>query len=673
MIQKSVKNAINFTFIILTGLTFALIGYFVFSGWANSSERIITKIQSNINKQIFIQIDDFLNIPLNINETNKTLIENQIIDLHNRQARNMYFAGIVSANDKDVYSISYGTEAGEYYGARRNIQNEVEVYENTPATLGKSRYYSLNPDLTANELVLETPPFDPRTREWYVFAKTFKKPTFSPIYKHFIMNDLTVSAAYPIIKNGEVYGVLGTHIILSKINSFLSELAQDSRGTIFVIEKKSGYLVANSLNRLNYETLPNQQIRRVTLEEAGGEIMNSAYQNYLQNSNPTYTAYTDDGKIHVQTIEYKKDGLEWLILSAIPDKHFTAEITNSMRLSIILSILAFFTAIALYAANTNKILKPIYNLIETTEKFSRGIFLDRATIFKKDEIGQLSQAFNDMADQIHMLITTLEDKIRDRTAELKKTNTELALRTEELDKEKNQAIKNYQELATLHTIAAKVQTGFLPQFMENEFFTIQHIYKPIQTLSGDMLDYVWLPESKTLCGFVVDVSGHGLVAALRTNVLHGIINEVFHEKTPLHEKLRNINQLSLRYFDEYSYATMVYFEFDFENYFLKIVSGGNNYVLAFCEHTHGLLRIPGSFIGMFADNTDFGEIVLPIRPGDIFAFCSDGLLELLKSNELQSLDHASLYSFLLNKTEAEERWDDASAIVLEIKKQTTTP
>ena len=664
---KSVKNAINFTFIALTVFTFSLVGYFVFSSWTSSAERIITEIQSNINKRIFVQIDDFLNIPLNINEANKALIENEIIDLHDRQKREMYFSSLIKANNDDVYSVSYGTETGEYYGARRNLQNEIEVYENTPATMGKSRYYSLNPDLTARELVQETPPFDHRTRDWYVFARDFKRPMFSPIYKHFVMDDLTISAAYPVIKNSEVIGVLGTHLILSKINDYLSDLARDSSGTIFVIEKKSGYLVANSRNQLNYQALPNQQIRRIALEETGDEIMNSAYQTYLQTNNPTYVAYTARGNVYVKALEYKKDGLDWLILSAIPGNHFTAEVTNSMRISILLSILAILTAIALYIMNTSKILKPIYNLIETTEEFSRGNLLERAKIFKQDEIGQLSQAFNDMADQIHMLVTTLEDKNRDRTAELKKTNAELAVRTQELDKEKNQAVKNYRELTALHTIAAEVQTGFLPQFMENEFFTIKHIYKPIQTLSGDMLDYAWLPESKKLCGFVVDVSGHGLVAALRTNVLHGIMHEVFYEKTTLREKMNYINQMSLRYFDEYSYATMIYFELDFESSVLRIVSGGNNYVLAFCETAQGLLKIPGSFIGMFENNSDYSEIAIPIRPGDVFAFCSDGLLELIKPAELQETNCASLYNFLLNKTETAGRWDDASAIFLEIR------
>ena len=136
--RKSVKNAINYTFIALTGFTFAVIGYFIFSSWTSSSERIITEIQRNINKRIFNQVDDFLNIPIKLAQTNKALLENDLIDLHNRQKRDMYFAGIIKETDEDIYSVSYGTESREYFGARRNIQNEIEVYENTPATRGNS-------------------------------------------------------------------------------------------------------------------------------------------------------------------------------------------------------------------------------------------------------------------------------------------------------------------------------------------------------------------------------------------------------------------------------------------------------------------------------------------------------------------------------------------------------
>lgn len=64
-------------------------------------------------------------------------------------------------------------------------------------------------------------------------------------------------------------------------------------------------------------------------------------------------------------------------------------------------------------------------MINISEKFSKGDLHQRAKIFKNDEIGKLSSAFNKMAEELHILIDNLEEKVEERTKKLEKTNTEL--------------------------------------------------------------------------------------------------------------------------------------------------------------------------------------------------------------------------------------------------------
>lgn len=57
--------------------------------------------------------------------------------------------------------------------------------------------------------------------------KKKKMPIFSPLYKHFVKDDLALSAAYPIYnKSGTLQGVLGTHIILSSLNQYLNDIVK---------------------------------------------------------------------------------------------------------------------------------------------------------------------------------------------------------------------------------------------------------------------------------------------------------------------------------------------------------------------------------------------------------------------------------------------------------------
>lgn len=414
------------SFILLILSTFSIIGYFVFASWKTSAEDFVTKFQKNANNNILNHVELYINTPTFINEGNYTLLQDEIIDINNKKKREIYFASMIKSFIEEIYSFTYGTETGEYYGARRNPQNKIEIIENNETTNGKSHYYSTAQDLTAAELKEETGKYDPRTRDWYIIAKKVQKPVFSPIYKHFVMNDLAITAAYPIYnKEGVLKGVLGTHITISKINNYLKELSENDIVTTYIVEKNSGYLVANSLGSPNFEILTNNMVKRTKIEEVDHKAIVEAYQQYKIASNSTFKINSNNEKLYVQVTPYQREGLDWLIITAIPESPFTSNITQSIRISILVSILAIFIAIIIYMKSIEVVFKPIDNLIRTTEKYSEGDFSQRATLYKNDEIGRLSTAFNKMAEQLYVLINTLEEKIKDRTTELEKTIFEL--------------------------------------------------------------------------------------------------------------------------------------------------------------------------------------------------------------------------------------------------------
>jgi signal transduction histidine kinase/CheY-like chemotaxis protein/HPt (histidine-containing phosphotransfer) domain-containing protein len=298
--------------------------------------------------------------------------------------------------------------------------------ENNEGTNGNSRYYSITKDLTAGKLMSETERFDCRTRDWYISAKEKQKPVFSPIYKHFVMDDLTISAAYPIYnKKGVLQGVLGTHIILSNINKYLEETVKEKNAIAYIVEKDSGELVANSLEKPNFEILSDNTMRRITVEDISDKPIIEAYLNFKKDFINNSVIKTQNDKLHINVTEYRKEGLDWLIITSIPESQFTAEIIKNIHISILLSIIALIMSIIIYMKSIGIVLKPIYNLINTTEKFSEGDFLQKAKIFRNDEIGKLSKSFNKMAEELYILINTLEEKVKTRTIELEKINNEL--------------------------------------------------------------------------------------------------------------------------------------------------------------------------------------------------------------------------------------------------------
>jgi len=428
--MRSRKGEISFniiiSFIVIIVITFTIIGFFVYSNWKNTLDQVVSQAEKDTNESILQKVNEFINEPLSINETNYNLFKRNILDINNKDQRDSYFAGVVEAHKGYIYSYSYGTEGGEYYGARRNLNNEIEIIENNKATGGSSYYYSTTKDLIAGKLVEKTGKFDPRTRDWYIIAKEQKKPVLSPIYRHFVMNDLAISAAYPIYSNtGVLEGVLGTHITLSRINSFLKGITKDRKATAYIVERKSGELVANSLEKPNFETLSGDKTKRIRIGEMSNKFVSEAYEKYKAGSNDNFIIEGDNDRFHITITKFNREGLDWLIITSIPESQFTIDFVRSVRFSIILSAIALILAIMIYRKNIELILKPIYDLINVTENFSKGDFSYRARIFRDDEIGKLSNGFNNMADQLHNFINTLEDKVKERTVELEKINEEV--------------------------------------------------------------------------------------------------------------------------------------------------------------------------------------------------------------------------------------------------------
>lgn len=74
---------------------------------------------------------------------------------------------------------------------------------------------------------------------------------------------------------------------------------------------------------------------------------------------------------------------------------------------------------------SNRIVKPLQDLSETTRKFSEGDWLARFSIKSKDEIGALGYAFNQMADELSTLYRSLQLQVDERT-EYIRTASEVA-------------------------------------------------------------------------------------------------------------------------------------------------------------------------------------------------------------------------------------------------------
>ena len=167
-----------------------------------------------------------------------------------------------------------------------------------------------------------------------------------------------------------------------------------------------------------------QRLLYRVLQDAS-DYLNS-FESYLH-----YQVLTDKSERALADISAKLQEAAWAT---------NAEARDVMRRSIPTSIaimLAIFLVTLVgsgFAARrlSHAILKPIRDLLGTTQVITRGQLNERAAVTVNDEIGELARSFNQMTDSLRALQESLEQRVSERTQQLAEKNDSLRASEENL-------------------------------------------------------------------------------------------------------------------------------------------------------------------------------------------------------------------------------------------------
>ena len=160
-------------------------------------------------------------------------------------------------------------------------------------------------------------------------------------------------------------------------------------------------------------------------------------------------------------------------------------------------------------------LKPIQNLSKAAKniednprQIAESQWQQKLPTKRNDEIGELAQGFIGMAWQLKQSFETLEDKVKQRTAELANANKEITVLNEKLKAE------NLRMGAELD-VARQLQQMVLPkpEELENiEGIDIVGFMEPADEVGGDYYDVLYTEGVITIG--IGDVTGHGLESGI---------------------------------------------------------------------------------------------------------------------------------------------------------------
>ncbi|MEP6895078.1 MAG: GAF domain-containing protein [Chloroflexota bacterium] len=126
----------------------------------------------------------------------------------------------------------------------------------------------------------------------------------------------------------------------------------------------------------------------------------------------------------------RMDALNTVFIAEVPRTYVLKSSINSLLGSATLALFAILIAVAAVAISASSIAEPISALAKVAESYAAGKLSARATINRRDEIGALGNAYDQMAEQLQDIIGKLEQRVLDRTQELESQSLRLRISAE---------------------------------------------------------------------------------------------------------------------------------------------------------------------------------------------------------------------------------------------------
>lgn len=382
------------------------------SGQRNA-EAVVGQLSSQVAHRVEAGLLRLMSQPLVLNEVNRNALASGVLVIDKPSPRDRFFAGQMTAYPEVSYSF-FGRTDGSFFGARRNDTNGVEVIHNDATTQGASEYFSIDPQGNPVARVAVIPNFDCRTRPWYKAAVAASRPVFSDIYRHFVYQDLAVTAASPVYgPNGQLQGVLGVDFRLDRINGALAPLCPVEGATISIVERKTGLLVGNSEGLANHQGEGNSFVRlgladldHPFLPELAGHLATGG------------SIPTSAGLMDIEVFPFQLENLDWLVLVTLPHQAFTKELDDQIRSTSLLSGLTLVLSLLIGALVLRRALRGLSSIDRAARLLADGQWSTPLPRAGYRELDRLAESFASMSAQLKASIEGLEGVVSQRTQEL---------------------------------------------------------------------------------------------------------------------------------------------------------------------------------------------------------------------------------------------------------------
>ncbi|WP_019505849.1 hybrid sensor histidine kinase/response regulator [Pleurocapsa sp. PCC 7319] len=447
---------------------FAAVGITGFLSFRNGQKAVndlARNLQAEVSDRVAVHLDNYLATAKNIARINANAIKLGLIDLHNYKTSGQYFWQQLQAY-KNIGYIDYTLPTGEYVGAGRWLENDGLTIDEISAETGwKSLTYGTDNQGNRQEIVDDTE-YSPLEESWYEEASKANKPIWNEIYAWDGFPDiLSVAVSFPIYdQNEQLTAITGVDLLLKGINDFLGKLEISPGSRVFIFAP-DGSIIASSDAEQPYRMVNGEAEQINVLDstnyliQASAKYIQQHFGSFERIHNQQQFDFELRGERHFAQVTPWKDelGLDWLVVVAMPESDFMAEINANTRSTILLCVASLLIATLLGMMTSRWITESIRGLSNASQAIASGDLAQTVNIPRVNELGVLANSFNLMTSQLKFSFAQLDatnQALEISNAELDRTNQELEKRVEE----RTQELKIAKEAAE---VANQAKSNFL--------------------------------------------------------------------------------------------------------------------------------------------------------------------------------------------------------------------
>lgn len=278
--------------------------------------------------------------------------------------------------------------------------------------------------------------FDVTGRQWYVSANPQNNPNgnvvWSAPYEDAALNGLVITASIPVNNSqGQFQGVAAMDVQLNSITNQISSIKAGETGYAFLVDSDNRVIALPASGFIDFEitdenVLLGGIIDTAALSQASptlNEVLDNITQtnqglfNISLNGSEKYVAYQV-----IPEIDYKLviivPSSELLASTQEISDQIAAERNSTILTSLALIIGIFIIAAAIAYFFSNNLTAPLQSLSRVASEITKGNFNSKANIKSGDEIEALGETLNTMTDTVKELISSLEQRVNERTRDL---------------------------------------------------------------------------------------------------------------------------------------------------------------------------------------------------------------------------------------------------------------